>query len=100
MPADLGDCPKPKSIDECGDVHDVLGHVRLRPSMSVRNGSLEELMTLLDGPLGWTVVAIGGNSERDGIAARGRKAVIMSLITRVGIVCTSGLVFAAYSMAA
>nr|WP_257019732.1 hypothetical protein [Streptomyces sp. TLI_235] len=49
MSADPGDRPKPKPIDECRDVYDVLEHVRLRPAMFVRNGSLEELMTLLNG---------------------------------------------------
>ncbi|MFJ8627446.1 hypothetical protein ACIRD3_32025 [Kitasatospora sp. NPDC093550] len=56
-------------------------------------------LAVLGGLLGWAAVAIGENSERGGMAARGKKAIIMSLIAGVGIACTSGLVFAAYSMA-
>ncbi|MET8623494.1 hypothetical protein ABZW30_07010 [Kitasatospora sp. NPDC004669] len=56
-------------------------------------------LAVLGGLLGWAAVAIGENSERGGMAARGKKAIIMSLIAGIGIACTSGLVFAAYSMA-
>ncbi|GHF88934.1 hypothetical protein GCM10018790_77870 [Kitasatospora xanthocidica] len=57
-------------------------------------------LAVLGGLLGWAAVAVGENSERGGMAARGKKAIIMSLIAGIGIACTSGLVFAAYSMAA
>ncbi|MDH6711212.1 hypothetical protein P3T27_007965 [Kitasatospora sp. MAA19] len=56
-------------------------------------------LAVLGGLLGWGAIAIGENSERGGMAARGKKAIIMSLIAGIGIACTSGLVFAAYSMA-
>ncbi|MGW2252561.1 hypothetical protein ACWCXH_20525 [Kitasatospora sp. NPDC001660] len=56
-------------------------------------------LAVLGGLLGWAAVAIGENSERGGMAARGKKAIVMSLIAGIGIACTSGLIFAAYKMA-
>ncbi|WP_329104147.1 hypothetical protein [Streptomyces sp. NBC_01439] len=47
MSAELGDRPKPS--DEMRDVYDVLEHVRLRPGMFVRDGSLQELALILAG---------------------------------------------------
>ncbi|WP_327386465.1 MULTISPECIES: hypothetical protein [unclassified Streptomyces] len=47
MSADVGNRPKP--FDEVRDVYDVLEHVRLRPGMFVRDGSLQELMLILSG---------------------------------------------------
>ncbi|MFJ5924665.1 hypothetical protein ACIQF6_18900 [Kitasatospora sp. NPDC092948] len=49
MSADLGDRPKPEPFDELQNVYDVLEHVRQRPGMFVRNGSLDELGLLLSG---------------------------------------------------
>lgn len=57
-------------------------------------------LAVLGGLLGWGAVAVGENSERGGMAARGKKAIVMSLIAGIGIACTSGLIYAAYSMAA
>ncbi|MFE3502965.1 hypothetical protein [Kitasatospora sp. NPDC059160] len=57
-------------------------------------------LAVLGALLGWAAVSIGENSERGGMAARGKKAIVMSLVAGIGIACTSGLVFAAYSMAA
>ncbi|WP_326693290.1 MULTISPECIES: hypothetical protein [unclassified Streptomyces] len=55
-------------------------------------------MAVLGGLSGWACVAIGHNSERGGLAARGKQAVVWSLISGVGVGVTSGLVMAFYNM--
>ncbi|MET9864437.1 hypothetical protein ABZY93_34930 [Streptomyces smyrnaeus] len=55
-------------------------------------------MAVLGGLSGWACVAIGHNSERGGLAARGKQAIVWSLISGLGIGVTSGLVMAFYNM--
>ncbi|MEV7862420.1 hypothetical protein AB0O86_27250 [Streptomyces hirsutus] len=49
MSAASGDQPKLKHLAESRDVYDLLEHVRIRPGMFVRGGSLRELEMLLVG---------------------------------------------------
>lgn len=56
-------------------------------------------LAVLGGLSGWGCVAIGHNTERANLAARGKQAVVWSLISGVGIAVTSGLVTAFYTMA-
>ncbi|MGP3992025.1 hypothetical protein [Streptomyces sp. 3N207] len=55
-------------------------------------------LSVLGGLSGWACVAIGHNSERGGLAARGKQAVVWSLISGMGIGVTSGLVWTFYKM--
>ncbi|WP_327393816.1 hypothetical protein OG533_39910 (plasmid) [Streptomyces sp. NBC_01186] len=55
-------------------------------------------LAVLGGLSGWACVAIGHNSERGPLAARGKQAVVWSLISGMGIGLTSGLVMAFYTM--
>ncbi|MFE9334965.1 MULTISPECIES: hypothetical protein [unclassified Streptomyces] len=55
-------------------------------------------LAVLGGLSGWACVAIGHNSERGGLAARGKQAIVWSLIAGMGIGVTSGLVMAFYNM--
>lgn len=57
-------------------------------------------LATLGGLTGWACVGIGENTERGALASRGKKAIIMSLVSGIGIACTAGLIFAAYKMAA
>lgn len=56
-------------------------------------------LAVLGGLSGWGCVAIGHNTERANLAARGKQAIVWSLISGVGIAVTSGLVTAFYTMA-
>jgi hypothetical protein len=51
------------------------------------------------GLLGWLLVAVGHNSERAQLAARGKQSVLWSLFGAGGIGVTSSLVLAFYNMA-
>ncbi|MFE2529784.1 hypothetical protein ACFXEL_36795 [Streptomyces sp. NPDC059382] len=53
---------------------------------------------VLGGLVGWACVAIGHNTERAGLAARGKQAILWSLVAGGGIGVTSGLVMAFYNM--
>ncbi|MCX4529893.1 hypothetical protein OG982_30080 [Streptomyces sp. NBC_01551] len=55
-------------------------------------------LAVLGGLVGWACVAIGHNTERAGLAARGKQAIIWSLVAGMGIGVTSGLVMAFYNM--
>ncbi|WP_329492586.1 hypothetical protein OG618_37550 (plasmid) [Kitasatospora sp. NBC_01246] len=57
-------------------------------------------LATLGGLVGFACVGIGENTDRGGLAARGKKAIVMSLVAGIGIACIAGLVFAAYKMAA
>ncbi|MEU2132349.1 hypothetical protein [Streptomyces sp. NPDC018352] len=50
------------------------------------------------GLLGWLLVAVGHNSERAQLAARGKQSVLWSLFGAGGIGVTSSLVLAFYGM--
>ncbi|WP_405805627.1 hypothetical protein OG729_10090 [Streptomyces sp. NBC_00210] len=53
---------------------------------------------VLGGLLGWALVAVGHNTERAQLAARGKQGVLWSLIGAGGIGVTSSLVLAFYTM--
>jgi hypothetical protein len=53
---------------------------------------------VLGGLLGWAFVAVGHNTERAQLAARGKQGVLWSLIGAGGIGVTSALVLAFYNM--
>ncbi|ADI07951.1 hypothetical protein SBI_04831 [Streptomyces bingchenggensis BCW-1] len=55
-------------------------------------------MAVLGGLVGWACVAIGQNTERAGLAARGKQGILWSVISGMGIGVTSGLVLAFYNM--
>ncbi|MBZ4321530.1 hypothetical protein [Streptomyces huiliensis] len=55
-------------------------------------------LAVLGGLTGWGCVAVGHNSERAGLAARGKQAILWSLIAGLGISVTSGLVMMFYNM--
>lgn len=55
-------------------------------------------LAVLGGLAGWACVAIGHNSERAQLAARGKQAILWSLVSGMGIGVTSGLVLAFYNM--
>jgi len=55
-------------------------------------------LAVLGGLSGWACIAIGHNSERGGLAARGKQAVVWSLVSGMGVGVTSGLVMAFYNM--
>lgn len=55
-------------------------------------------LAVLGGLSGWACVAIGHNTERAGLASRGKQAIVWSLISGMGIGVTSGLVLAFYNM--
>ncbi|MYZ33633.1 MULTISPECIES: hypothetical protein [unclassified Streptomyces] len=55
---------------------------------------------VLGGLVAWALVAIGHNTERAALAARGKQGVLWSLIGAGGIGVTSSLVLAFYNMAA
>ncbi|MGW2600041.1 hypothetical protein [Streptomyces klenkii] len=55
-------------------------------------------LAVLGGLAGWACIAIGHNSERAGLAARGKQAIMWSLVSGMGIGVTSGLVLAFYNM--
>lgn len=55
---------------------------------------------VLGGLLGWAAVAIGHNSERAALAARGKQGILWSLFGAGGIGVTSALVLAFYNMGA
>ncbi|MFE2911407.1 hypothetical protein [Kitasatospora indigofera] len=57
-------------------------------------------LATLGGLVGFACIGIGEGTERGALAARGKKAIVMSLVSGVGIACIAGLVFAAYKMAA
>ncbi|MFJ5645866.1 hypothetical protein [Streptomyces sp. NPDC093223] len=56
-------------------------------------------LAVLGGLTGWACTAIGHNSERANLAARGKQAIVWSFISAIGIAVTSGLVWSFYSMA-
>ncbi|MEU9480723.1 hypothetical protein [Streptomyces sp. NPDC048191] len=56
-------------------------------------------LCVLGGLSGWAMTAIGHNSERATLAARGKSAIVWSVVAAVGIAVTSGLVWSFYSMA-
>ncbi len=53
---------------------------------------------VLGGLLGWAAVAVGHNSERAALAARGKQAVLWSLFGAGGIGVTAALVSTFYGM--
>ncbi|MFJ7271968.1 hypothetical protein ACIQV3_35930 [Streptomyces sp. NPDC099050] len=55
-------------------------------------------LACLGGLSGWALVAIGHNTERAALAARGKQSVLWSLIGAGGIGLTSSLILAAYTM--
>lgn len=55
-------------------------------------------LATLGGLVGWACVAIGQNTERGTLAARGKQGILWSLIAGLGIGVTSGLVLAFYNM--
>ena len=54
---------------------------------------------VLGGLLGWAAVAVGHNSERAALAARGKQAILWSLFGAGGIGVTAALVNTFYNMA-
>ncbi|WP_331743916.1 hypothetical protein OH809_44125 (plasmid) [Streptomyces sp. NBC_00873] len=54
---------------------------------------------VIGGLTGWLLVAVGHNSERAQLAARGKQSVLWSLCGAGGIGVTSSLVLAVYNMA-
>ncbi|MFG3229380.1 hypothetical protein ACGF07_31985 [Kitasatospora sp. NPDC048194] len=56
-------------------------------------------LAVLGGLAGWACIGVGENTDRGALAAKGKKAVIMSLIAGGGIAVTSGLVWSVYTMA-
>jgi hypothetical protein len=54
---------------------------------------------VLGGLLGWAAVAVGHNSERAALAARGKQAILWSLFGAGGIGVTAALVTSFYNMA-
>lgn len=55
---------------------------------------------VLGGLLGWAAVAIGHNTERGGMAARGKTAILWSLLGAGGIGLTAALVSTFFEMTA
>ncbi|MFD5489471.1 MULTISPECIES: hypothetical protein [Streptomyces] len=55
-------------------------------------------LAVLGGLSGWALVAVGHNTERAALAARGKQSVLWSLIGAGGIGLTSSLVLAVYTM--
>ncbi|WP_438319385.1 hypothetical protein ACSHWO_35145 (plasmid) [Streptomyces sp. HUAS TT3] len=55
-------------------------------------------LAVLGGLSGWALTAIGHNTERAALAARGKQGVLWSLIGAGGIGVTSSLVLAVYTM--
>ncbi|MEV8534717.1 hypothetical protein [Streptomyces sp. NPDC051211] len=55
-------------------------------------------LATLGGLSGWACVAIGHNTERAGLAARGKQAILWSLISGGGIGVTAALVGAFYGI--
>ncbi|CAM5226309.1 hypothetical protein STENM223S_01215 [Streptomyces tendae] len=53
---------------------------------------------VLGGLLGWAAVAVGHNSERAALAARGKQAILWSLFGSGGIGVTAALVTTFYNM--
>ncbi|MCG0066004.1 hypothetical protein L0F81_22350 [Streptomyces tricolor] len=53
---------------------------------------------VLGGLLGWAAVAVGHNTERASLAARGKQGILWSLFGAGGIGVTSALVSAFYTM--
>lgn len=54
---------------------------------------------VLGGLIAWMLVAVGHNTERASLAARGKQGVLWSLLGAGGIGVTSSLVLAFYNMA-
>ncbi|MFG2296429.1 hypothetical protein [Streptomyces sp. NPDC048603] len=55
-------------------------------------------LATLGGLTGWACVAIGHNTERAGLAARGKQAILWSLISGGGIGVTASLVMLFYGL--
>ncbi|MFJ4781282.1 hypothetical protein [Streptomyces sp. NPDC088762] len=55
-------------------------------------------LSVLGGLAGWALVAVGHNTERAALAARGKQGVLWSLIGAGGIGLTSSLVLAVFTM--
>ncbi|MEU6759417.1 hypothetical protein [Streptomyces sp. NPDC046685] len=55
-------------------------------------------LAVLGGLSGWALVAVGHNTERAALAARGKQSVLWSLIGAGGIGLTSSLVLAVFTM--
>lgn len=55
-------------------------------------------LAVLGGLIGWALVAVGHNTERAPMAARGKQSVLWSLIGAGGIGLTSSLVLAVFTM--
>jgi hypothetical protein len=53
---------------------------------------------VMGGLLGWALVAVGQNSERAALAARGKRGILWSLIGAGGIGATSALVLLFFNM--
>ncbi|MFD9033298.1 hypothetical protein ACFVZW_19415 [Streptomyces sp. NPDC059567] len=53
---------------------------------------------VLGGLVGWGLVAVGHNTERAALAARGKQGILWSLIGAGGIGLTASLVMAFYNM--
>ncbi|TLQ39016.1 hypothetical protein [Streptomyces marianii] len=53
---------------------------------------------VLGGLVGWALVAVGHNTERAQLAARGKQGIVWSLIGAGGIGVTASLVMAFYNM--
>lgn len=54
---------------------------------------------VLGGLVAWSLVAVGHNTERAQLAARGKQGVLWSLVGAGGIGVTASLVYAFYDMA-
>ncbi|MET9956013.1 hypothetical protein ABZ135_31335 [Streptomyces sp. NPDC006339] len=54
---------------------------------------------VLGGLIGWALVAVGHNTERAPLAARGKQSILWSLIGAGGIGLTASLVMAFYGLA-
>lgn len=57
-------------------------------------------LAVMSGLIGWGLSAFGEFSERGGLAARGKKAIITSMAAGLGISLTSSLVLVFYRMGA
>lgn len=57
------------------------------------------VLAVLGALVGWALSGIGEYSERSGLAARGKRGIVVCLFVGVGISVTSGLVWTFYSIA-
>jgi hypothetical protein len=57
-------------------------------------------LAVMAGLIGWGLSAFGEYSERGGLAARGKKAIITSMAAGLGVSLTSSLVLVFYNLGA